>query len=129
MKYIDYRHKIEFGFKEYEEIDHYCKQKGIHWFVSPWDTEAVDFIEQFDPIAIKLASATITDTSLLERVKRTNKPIILSSGMSTMEEVEIAIEVFKDLERLLLAQSTATETTRAATTAAPSMPRPKNSGA
>jgi N-acetylneuraminate synthase len=105
MTYIEYRHKIEFGFEEYAEIDHYCKQKGIHWFVSPWDTEAVDFIEQFDPIAIKIASATITDLNLLEKVKKTNKPIILSSGMSTMEEVEDAIKLL-GRDKLLLAQST-----------------------
>jgi len=105
MTYIEYRHKVEFGYEEYAEINHYCKEKGIHWFVSPWDEKAVDFIEQFNPIAFKLASATITDFGLLKKVKKTGKPIILSSGMSSMDEVELAINLV-GTERLLLAQST-----------------------
>ena len=107
MTYIEYRHKVEFGYEEYAIIDEYCKQKGIHWFVSSWDEGAVQFIGQFDPVAIKLASATITDTALLETVNSLRKPVILSTGMSSIREIENAI-VFLGRKNLLLAQSTST---------------------
>lgn len=105
MTYIEYRRKVEFGLSEYAEIDHYCRQKGIHWFASCWDEEAVAFIEQFRPMAYKGASATITDIDLLDALKRTGKPVFLSTGMSTMAQVEQAISCL-DPHNLLLAQST-----------------------
>jgi N-acetylneuraminate synthase len=105
MSYIDYRRRIEFGLNEYNEIDVYCRHKGIHWFASAWDECAVEFMEQFSPVVYKVASASITDTELLQTLKSTNKPIILSTGMSTMEQVERAISLV-DPEKLLLAQST-----------------------
>lgn len=107
MTYIEYRHKVEFGYNEYVQINDYCNQKGIHWFVSPWDEGAVQFIRQFDPVAVKLASATITDINLLESVSGLDKPIILSTGMSTMKEIENAI-AYLGSKNLLLAQSTST---------------------
>ena len=107
MTYIEYRHKVEFGYEEYAQIDEYCRQKGIHWFVSPWDEGAVQFIRQFNPFTIKIASASITDINLLERVKDLEKPIILSTGMSTMQEIENAI-AFIGTKNLLVAQSTST---------------------
>ena len=107
MTYIEYRHKVEFGLEEYSQINEYCHQKGIQWFVSPWDAGAVQFIKQFDPVAIKLASATITDFELLESVRDLNKPIILSTGMSTIQEIEQAIS-YLGTDNLLLAQSTST---------------------
>jgi N-acetylneuraminate synthase len=106
MTYTEYRHKVEFGYDEYAQIDEYCRQKGIHWFVSPWDEGAVQFVQQFNPV-VKLASATITDINLLERVKDLEKPIILSTGMSTMKEIENSI-AFLGTKNLLLAQSTST---------------------
>ena len=107
MTYIEYRHKVEFGYDEYSQIDEYCRQKDIHWFVSPWDEGAVQFIRQFNPVTIKIASASITDINLLERVKDLEKPIILSTGMSTMQEIENAI-AFIGTKNLLVAQSTST---------------------
>lgn len=107
MTYIEYRHRVEFEYDAYAQIDEYCKQRGIHWFASPWDEGAVQFINQFDPVAVKLASATITDINLLERVRDLEKPVILSTGMSTMKEIENAI-AFLGTKNLLLAQSTST---------------------
>lgn len=107
IKYIDYRHKVEFGSNEYNQIDKYCREKGIHWFVSPWDEEALDFIKQFDPVAIKIASATITDIGLLQKARTLGVPVILSTGMSTMEEIENAIDIL-GTDNLLLGQSTST---------------------
>lgn len=105
MTYIEYRHRVEFGYDEYAQINEYCKQKGIHWFVSPWDEGALQFIRQFDPVAIKIASASITDIALLESAHNLSKPIILSTGMSTIKEIENSI-TFLGTDNLLLAQST-----------------------
>ncbi len=107
MTYIDYRHKIEFGEKEYSEIDRHCREKGIHWFVSCWDEGAVEFMEKFDTPAYKIASATITDTELLRRLRQTEKPLIMSTGMSTMDEIENAVDVLGKYD-LLIAHATST---------------------
>jgi N-acetylneuraminate synthase len=105
MTYINYRKIIELGFDEYATIDAYCKEKGIDWFVSCWDEEAVDFMEQFNPGVYKFASASLTDFALIERVKQTGKPFILSTGMSTMEEIRAAVDKF-GTENMLIAHST-----------------------
>lgn len=107
MTYIDYRRKVEFGVSEYAEIEQYCQQKGVQWFVSAWDEEAVNFIEKFNPVAYKVASATITDQGLMKKIAETGKPVILSTGMSTLEEVEQAISLL-DPNNLMIAQSTST---------------------
>ncbi len=105
MTYIDYRHKVEFGEKEYAEIDRYCKEIGMTWFASCWDEEAVDFIEQFNPPLYKTASASLTDFSLLEKHKKLNKPIMMSTGMSTMEQIDKAISLM-DKNNLMIAHAT-----------------------
>ena len=91
MSYIDYKRKTEFGFDEYSAIDAYCKTLGIDWFVSTWDVEAVDFMEQFDTPVYKLASASLTDFPLIEKVLATGRPLMLSSGMSTTQEIDNAM--------------------------------------
>lgn len=105
MTYIDYRHKVEFNFSDYLEIDIYCKKKKIDWFASCWDEESVDFIEQFDPPLYKAASASLTDYNLLEKKKSTGKPLIISTGMSTLEEINSAVKEI-GTENLLIAHST-----------------------
>lgn len=105
MTYIDYRHKVEFGEDEYSVIDKYCKDMGMLWFASCWDEEAVDFIHQFDPPLYKTASASLTDFDLLEKHKKLNKPIMISTGMSTMEQIEKAIS-FMDKNNLMIAHAT-----------------------
>ncbi|NTV92039.1 MAG: N-acetylneuraminate synthase [Chlorobiaceae bacterium] len=92
MTYIDYRYKVEFGYEEYREIDRCCRENGIMWFASCWDEEAVDFMEQFDPPCYKAASASLTDSALLAKVRGTDRPLILSTGMSTMEEITDAVK-------------------------------------
>lgn len=91
ISYLDYRYKVEFGKDEYQEIDAYCKEKGMTWFASPWDEKSVDFLEDFKPVAYKVASASLTDKVLLESLKATGRPIILSTGMSTVEEIKEAV--------------------------------------
>ena len=105
MTYIDYRRKIEFGYEEYAAIDAYCKEKKIDWFVSCWDEESVDFIKQFNPPIYKFASASLTDHALIQKVKALDKPYILSTGMSTMNEIVDAIQIF-GFKNLLIAHST-----------------------
>jgi N-acetylneuraminate synthase len=107
MTYMDYRYRVEFGFDQYAEIDRYCQEKGLDWFASCWDEPSVDFIEQFNPVCYKIASASLTDLALLRHTAATGRPIIASSGMSTMDEIRQAIAVF-DPEKLLLAHATST---------------------
>ncbi len=89
----DLKRGLEFGLKEYQEIDAYCKEKGILWFASCWDEQSVDFIDQFDVPCYKIASASLTDDNLLKHTRSKGKPILLSTGMSTMEEIEHAVSV------------------------------------
>ena len=96
------KYGLEFGFDEYFEIDAYCRAKGIAWFVSCWDEASVDFIAQFDVPCHKIASASLTDDDLLGHVRRQGRPIILSTGMSSMEEVEHAVRVLGRGELILL---------------------------
>ncbi len=107
IRYIEYRHKVEFGLDEYQEIDRYCKEKGITWFASVWDTPSVDFLEQFEPVAYKIPSAALTDHELLRHVRATGRPVILSTGMSTMEQIRAAVEVL-GTENLVLMHATST---------------------
>lgn len=107
IPYIEYRRKVEFGFEEYLEIDCYCKEKGIDWFASPWDETAVEFLEKFKPVIYKLSSASLTDHPLLKKVRATGKPMIISTGMSTIEEIEETVQLIGK-ENLLIAQSTST---------------------
>jgi len=105
MTYINYRHKVEFNESEYKEISNYCGSKGIDWFASPWDEEAVDFLEKFNPPCYKIASASVTDIPLLEKIHSTNRPVIMSSGMSTMNEIRTAVATLGQ-DNLLICHST-----------------------
>ena len=103
----DLKRGLEFGEKEYKEIDKYCKQKDIIWFASCWDEGAVDFINRFNPPCYKIASASLTDDNLLKYTKSKGKPIILSTGMSTMEEIEHAVSILGE-EDLVIFHCTST---------------------
>lgn len=103
----DLKQGLEFGLAEYLEIDRHCKDKNIDWFVSCWDEASVDFIEQFNPPCYKIASASLTDDDLLRHHRKYERPIILSTGMSTIEEIEHAIEVLGE-ENLIVLHSTST---------------------
>ena len=92
ISYLDYRRQVEFDLEEYREIDRYCRDKGIQWYVSCWDEESVEFMEQFDTPCYKMASASLTDVPLLQKARSTGRPLILSTGMSTFEEIEQAVE-------------------------------------
>lgn len=93
ITYLDYKHRIEFGQDEYEAIDHFCRAKGIDWFASCWDIPSVDFISQFNVPYFKIASAGLTDLDLLLRHCETGRTTILSTGMSTEEQIRAAINI------------------------------------
>ena len=105
ITYLEYREHVEFGKEEYTRIDNLCKSLDIDWFASVWDEESIDFLEQFDPIAYKVPSAALTDTGLVDKLNATGRPIILSTGMSTMEEIRKSVSHF-DIDRLAITHAT-----------------------
>ncbi|QGV78911.1 N-acetylneuraminate synthase family protein [Streptomyces ficellus] len=107
MTYIDYRHRVEFGEDEYRAIDEHCRERGIDWFASPWDTDAVAFLEKFDPPAHKVASASLTDDELLRTLRATGRTVVLSTGMSTPKQIRHAVEVLGS-DTILLCHATST---------------------
>lgn len=102
MTYYEYKKRIEFGKKEYDDIDAYCRAKGISWNASVWDTDSLDFIEKYDLPFIKIPSALITNDNLLRKAKSLKKPIIASTGMSTLDEIDHTVEILDDSEYILL---------------------------
>jgi N-acetylneuraminate synthase len=92
ITYLEYRYKVEFNEEQYREIDGYCKEKGIAWMVSVWDQPSVDFMEKFDTPVYKIPSASLTDFGLIRKARATGKPLILSSGMSTMEQIHQGVK-------------------------------------
>ena len=103
----DLKRGLEFGYEEYQAIDEYCRAHNIIWYASCWDEASVDFIEQFDPPCYKMASASLTDDNLLCHHRRYGRPIILSTGMSTLEQIDHAVEVL-GTEDLILMHCTST---------------------
>lgn len=98
----DLKRGLEFGIEQYRAIVKYCREVNILWFASCWDEESVDFIDQFDPPAYKIASACLTDDNLLRHTRACGKPIILSTGMSTLEQVDHAVEVLGKQDLVVL---------------------------
>lgn len=91
MTYLEYKHRIEFGKKEYDEIDAYCKEKGIDWFASVWDVDSVDFMSQYNKIT-KIPSALITNDELIRYAREKFDYLIISTGMSTEAEIEHCVK-------------------------------------
>jgi N-acetylneuraminate synthase len=107
MTYLEYRHRVEFGIQEYEALIEQCRARSFDWFASCWDETAVDFIEWFEPIGYKIPSAVLTDVALLEKFRQTGRPLILSTGMSTMSQIEAAVALV-GTENLLITHATST---------------------
>ena len=107
ITYLDYRRHIEFEIDEFKAIDEYCREKGILWFASCWDEPSVDFIAQFNCPCIKIPSAALTHRSLLEKARSQDCPIMISTGMSTMQEIRSAVKLLGQ-NQLLLAHATST---------------------
>jgi N-acetylneuraminate synthase len=107
MTYLEYRYRVEFNREQYVEIGDYATLRGLDWFASPWDEEAVDFLEDLNVVAHKVASASVTDIGLLNALAATGKPIILSTGMSTMRQIDTAIETL-GTDNLIVLHATST---------------------
>lgn len=103
----DLKRGLEFGKDAYREIARHCKKLGLDWFSSCWDEGAVDFMEEFDPVCYKIASASLTDDNLLRHHRKTGRPIILSTGMSTAEQIDHAVETL-GLDDLIIMHCTST---------------------
>lgn len=102
ITYLEYRYKVEFNEEQYREIDRYARQKGIAWMVSVWDEPSVDFMEKFDTPAYKIPSASLTDHGLIRKARATGRPLILSSGMSTMEQIKKGVEIAGEKDLALM---------------------------
>ncbi|MFP7759712.1 N-acetylneuraminate synthase family protein [Marisediminicola sp. LYQ134] len=107
MTYLDYRYRVEFDRDQYIEIGDYAALKGLAWFASPWDEPSVDFLEGLGAVAYKVASASVTDIGLLTAIAETGKPVILSTGMSTLDQIDAAVAVL-GTERLVMLHATST---------------------
>jgi N-acetylneuraminate synthase len=107
ITYLDYRNKVEFGETAYCEIDRHCRAIGMPWFTSVWDEPSVDFMERFNTPCYKVPSASLTDYNLLRHLRKTGKPVILSTGMSSMEQIREAVDVLGQ-ENLLITHATST---------------------
>lgn len=103
----DLKRGLEFGYEQYKVIDDYCRQHKLQWYASCWDEASVDFIEQFNPPCYKIASPCLTDDNLLRHCRRYGRPIILSTGMSTLEQIDHAVRVL-GTEGLILMHCTST---------------------
>ena len=98
----DLKRGLEFGYEQYRVIDGYCRLHKILWFASCWDEASVDFIEQFEPPFYKIASASLTDDNLLRHHRRTERPLVISTGMSTLEQIDHAVEVLGTKDLILM---------------------------
>jgi N-acetylneuraminate synthase len=103
----DLKRGLEFGLEQYREIDRYCRDVKMPWFASCWDEPSVDFIDRFNPPCYKIASASLTDHQLLRHTRAKGRPIILSTGMSTLEQIDQAVEILGRKDLILL-QATST---------------------
>jgi sialic acid synthase SpsE len=107
MTYFEYKKRIEFEQREFEQIDAYAKKIGIDWFASPWDVPSVDFLEGFNVPCQKIASACLTDSELLTAINKTKTTTILSTGMSSVQEIDKAVSLLNEVP-LAIAQATST---------------------
>jgi len=107
ITYLEYRERLEFSREQYAEIDQHCRERGVEWFASVWDEPSVDFLESFRPVGYKVPSASLTDHNLLRHVRATKWPIILSTGMSTMEQIRQAVQVL-GTDNLVITHATST---------------------
>ncbi len=107
ITYLDYRYKVEFSTTQYAEIDQCCREVGIDWFASVWDEPSVEFMELFAPICYKIPSASLTDHGLLRHLRNTGRPLILSTGMSTLQQIKEAVAVLGE-ENLIITHATST---------------------
>jgi N-acetylneuraminate synthase len=102
MTYLEYKERTEFWSEQFNEIDKEVRRLDLQWFASPWDLDSVAFLEEYEPPCYKIASASLTDADLLSKVRSMGRPVILSTGMSTMSEIETAVSRLHGIPLALL---------------------------
>ncbi|OGC10908.1 N-acetylneuraminate synthase [candidate division WOR-1 bacterium RIFOXYC2_FULL_37_10] len=102
MTYFEYRKRVEFEKNEYDEIERFCKEIGITWFASAWDMDSVDFLEKYNIPCYKIPAAKLTDDALLKHVRKQGRSIILSTGMSSLEQLDHAVDILQKNDLILL---------------------------
>jgi len=107
MTYLEYRYRVELDEAEYGKIAQHAADRGLQWFASPWDLPSVEFLESQHVVTHKVASASVTDHELLRELALTGKPIILSTGMSTLEQIDAAVEIL-GTDKLVILHATST---------------------
>ncbi len=107
MTYLEYRYRVEFDHDQYVEIGDYATVRGLDWFASPWDVPSVAFLEDLNVVAHKVASASVTDLELLAALEATGKPVILSTGMSTIDQIDAAVDIL-GIRNLVVLHATST---------------------
>jgi N-acetylneuraminate synthase len=107
MTYLEYRYRVEFNREQYIEIGDHATMRGLAWFASPWDVPSVAFLEDLNTVAYKIASASVTDIEMLEAIAATGKPVILSTGMSMLEQIDRAVETL-GTDNLVILHATST---------------------
>ena len=95
ITYLKYKKKIEFGYKEFKEIDKYCKKKKIIWFASAWDIESQKFLKKFNLKYNKVASAMLTNFKLIEEIAKEKRKTLISTGLATLKDIEKCVKIFK----------------------------------
>jgi N-acetylneuraminate synthase len=111
MTYLECRYRVEFDREQYIELGDYATVRGLSWFASPWDVPSVDFLEDVNVAAFKVASASVTDIGMLTAIAATGKPVILSTGMSTLKQIDAAVEVL-GADNLVILHATSTSLCR-----------------
>jgi N-acetylneuraminate synthase len=99
ITYLEYRHRVEFKKEQYDYIDKYCKEKPILWTASVWDQNSLEFLLQYDIPFIKIPSALLTDDKLIKKASMAGKPVILSTGMSSIEEIDHAVALMEKFSK------------------------------
>lgn len=102
ITYLDYRHRVELDKPDYEVIQSHCQNKEILWLGSCWDKPSIDFFEQFEPPCYKIPSACLTDDELLRYTRQCGRPVILSTGMSTLSQIDHAVNILGTSELIIL---------------------------
>jgi N-acetylneuraminate synthase len=95
ITYLEYKNKIEFGRKEYDQIDAYCKKKNIHWFASPWDIPSLNFLKKYKLKFMKIPSAMLTNLELVKEISKLKTKTFISTGMSTLKDIDKVYKIFK----------------------------------
>ena len=107
MTYMEYRERMEFNFSQYKYLQNVAESLSIDFFVTPWDKTSLRFLEQLEIPCIKIASASVTDLSLIKEIAKINIPVVMSTGMSTLEEIDRAVQILNKVPLVVVHSTSA----------------------